>query len=100
MTNRDFAVAVNKMFYALNNIGSDEFAMADFSTGSEYGVWLPKWFHAFEKSGLVQHLAERWESNPDFNAFYAKLDAENRMAVLQWINENYTNPEGFGLGIE
>lgn len=96
MTNKDLAVGFNKVFYAINNIGGETFTAINFYTGERETKVLPKWFSAFD-SGLVQHLADKWEESGDFFTFYSQLDGGTRFKLLSWINENYQLSEDFGL---
>ena len=106
MTNKDFALAVNRFFYYANNWTNKEITFPTF-TKEDKTVDMPAFFEAFPK-GRIEWLWSEWNycyktygARGVMMAFYAELDGINRALLLKWINENYSlEPEDFGLTLE
>lgn len=114
MTNRDFAIGLNKIFYYSMNYRCVEVTYNTFNgTRTEY---LPEFFRDNIFNCNTAHMVEKWHGaiikkydandNPIFNdsygvmwRFYAELDGGNRARLAAWINENFKQDENFGISL-
>ena len=105
MTNKDFALAVNRFFYYANNWKCKEITYPSLA-GHDITKYIPAFFEAFSKE-RIEWLLGKWNAcYEDYGcrgvmmAFYAELDGNNRALLLSWINENYQLDEGFGISLK
>lgn len=114
MDNRNFAIAVNKFFYFSMNYEMDYITYETF--GGEKTELLPSFLNANWHCNRA-HMIEKWKSicieRYDKNRvpiysdsygriwrFYSELDGDNRMALLEWVNENFKINEDFGINLK
>lgn len=100
MTNEMIAAmnGINKlMFYSWNY---DSFAF------DLYGntVYVPEVILKAEWTCNVEHMISKWleatrneDAHGYFSRFYANLDANNRIALMQWVLENYHDDISLGI---
>lgn len=105
MTNKDFAIAVNKFFFYAMNYPLVEVEYPTLFDGTQK-KHLPSFFNAFEPS-IIAHYVGKWESAYKrvgsygaINVFYGDLDGKHRAKMLKYINENFTQREDFGINLE
>ena len=111
MTSRDFAIAVTKFFYFSQNYPWKNITYTNFD--GEHTEYLPSFLDADWHCNKA-HIISKWKSacikkydedgypihNDSYgvvNRFFAELDGNNRMALLEWVNENYDHPDDFGI---
>jgi len=104
MTNKEFAIAVNKFFFYAMNYPMVEVEYPTLFDGMQK-KYLPSFFKAFEPY-LVQHLIGKWESAYErrgsygaINDFYGELDGTQRAKMLKYINETYEQKDEFGINL-
>lgn len=88
-------VAINKWLYFGWNYGLSPYTVSN-GTGKNKTMYLPDFLMQAKWNCNINHMIDKWKSatsseNPDafLVRFYAELDKENRMALLEWVMENY-----------
>lgn len=104
MTNKDFAIASNKLIYYIFNYPCISIEIPTYD-----GVMtksLPSFFEVFPMH-LRSYLAGKWQAYYEtygsygaFNAFYGDIDNGLRTDILSYINEHYKLSEGFGISLK
>lgn len=101
MDKRTFTIAANKFFYYAMNYGVKEMEVTTFD--GTIKMYLPDFFESFPMD-IRAHLAGRWDayykaygSYGVLMGFYGDLDGTNRVRVLEWINEHYSQADTYGL---
>ena len=70
----------------------------DYNTNSTKEIHIPEFLVGAKWTCNLQHMIDKWNDacrsqNTDsyLVKFYANLDNNNRIALLEWILENYTD---------
>lgn len=104
MSNKDFAVAVNKFFFYAMNYDSVAITYPTLWNGKVTN-YLPSFFNAFDKMD-IEHLWGKFQSAYNRSGcrgaimdFYGELDGSNRAKFLTWINNNFKQRDDFGISM-
>lgn len=105
MTNKDFALAVNKFYYYANNWGYANVTYPTLSRG-QVTEYIQDFFLAFEPYdvehllGKFNHAYKEYGCRAAMMAFYGELDGEHRARLLTWINANFKQSDEFGISVK
>ena len=95
--------AINKWLYFGWNYGMVMHSWTDYGNNEceKYvprflveAKWTCNFCHMYDK---WQHAVEKGNTDSFLGAFYANLDTENRIALLEWVMENYNDEMKLGL---
>lgn len=85
---KTYLIAINKWFY--------------FSMNYTYGfiekVWGDTPMLAEHLRGKFEGLCRYHDSYGAMNAFYAELDWDNRVKLMNWVMENYNDEQRINFG--
>lgn len=95
--NKTALIAINKWFYYAMNYRVVEVEVNDWQ--GKRTEMLPDCFNAFSPS-LRGHLSEKWSALYDrygshavLMVFYGELDTQNRIALMEWVMDNYNDEQ-------
>lgn len=90
--------AVNRWIFHGWNYEMTTVEIHDNSTGAIKKIHIPEFLKGAKWTCNLQHMIDKWNDacrskNTDayLVKFYANLDNDNRIALLEWVLENYTD---------
>lgn len=90
--------AVNRWLFHGWNYEMTTVEIPDNSTGSTKTIHIPEFLAGTKWTCNLQHMIEKWNNacrgqraDAYLVRFYADLDNGNRIALLEWVLENYTD---------
>lgn len=89
--------AINRWIYHGWNYDMTEVDVPDYCNGGLKRVCIPRFLAEAKWTCNLPHMIEKWSNacsskHPDayLVAFYANLDSDNRLILLEWVLKNYT----------
>lgn len=90
--------AINRWLFHGWNYEMTTVEIPDYSTNSTQQVHIPEFIAGAKWTCNLPHMISKWNEacrshKPDayMVTFYANLDNDNRIALLEWVLENYTD---------
>lgn len=92
--------AVNRWLFHGWNYEMTTVEIPDYSTNSTKQIHVPEFLVGAKWTCNLPHMISKWgdacrDNRPDayLVRFYASLDGPNRIALLEWVLENYTDEQ-------